>query len=263
MSKIKATAYILTFNSAATLERALHSVRDFDDVLVCDGGSSDDTVRIAQSFGARVVPQEQSCLAQGRVIDFACVRTHAIAHARYPWILALDSDESASPELVQEIAQLMHEPPAPRAYRMPAGIVLDGTLMRHSSNYPGYQVRFFHRDAGAYQKPIHERFIPHTVPHTLRSPWYYYIDSATARDEYEKDIRRDLPLYVTRYRGASLWGRARGMLLVLKNCAVILVHSLRNRLLYQKGEVYPMRLEWLRVVYQWEVLKTIWRTPSK
>ena len=53
--RINATVGILTFNSGKVLRRALESVSDFDDILLCDGGSTDDTLEIARAVGARVM----------------------------------------------------------------------------------------------------------------------------------------------------------------------------------------------------------------
>ena len=49
-TKLPCTVAILTFNSGKSLKRALESVKDFEDILICDGGSTDDTVEIARAF---------------------------------------------------------------------------------------------------------------------------------------------------------------------------------------------------------------------
>ena len=49
---------MLTYNSEKTLRRALESVKDFDDIILCDGDSTDQTHAIAAEYGARVVRQD-------------------------------------------------------------------------------------------------------------------------------------------------------------------------------------------------------------
>ena len=56
---IHATVGILTFNSAQTLERALESVKDLAEIIICDGGSTDATREIALKYGARIIDQDK------------------------------------------------------------------------------------------------------------------------------------------------------------------------------------------------------------
>jgi len=78
-------------DGAGTLERCLRSAAPFvDRILIGDTGSTDDTVRIALSFGAEVlsIPWEQ---------DFAQARNRLLQQARCDWILYLDADEMLDP----------------------------------------------------------------------------------------------------------------------------------------------------------------------
>ena len=51
----KISIVINTYNAASQLRETLESVRDFDEIVVCDMESTDDTVAIAREYGARVV----------------------------------------------------------------------------------------------------------------------------------------------------------------------------------------------------------------
>ena len=87
MEKIPATVTVLTRNSGKTLERALASVRDFDEIIVCDGGSTDETLEIAHKHGARVIAQDgQFHDAKGKIYDYAGVRNQTLHAARHNWI---------------------------------------------------------------------------------------------------------------------------------------------------------------------------------
>ena len=50
---IKATVGILTFNSAKYLNDCLNSVKNFREILVLDGGSTDQTLNIAKNIIAK------------------------------------------------------------------------------------------------------------------------------------------------------------------------------------------------------------------
>ena len=75
-------------NEEAYLQRCLASVRALvDEIVFVDTGSTDRTVAIAESFGARVfhLPWPD---------DFSVARNYALERATGDWILSLDADES-------------------------------------------------------------------------------------------------------------------------------------------------------------------------
>jgi tetratricopeptide (TPR) repeat protein len=75
-------------NEAANLPRCLRSVRSLvDEIIIVDTGSTDGTVAIAESFGARVTPFAW-------VEDFAAARNESLRLCTGDWVLILDADES-------------------------------------------------------------------------------------------------------------------------------------------------------------------------
>jgi glycosyltransferase involved in cell wall biosynthesis len=82
---------MITKNEAASLAHCLASVRDLvDEMVVVDTGSSDGTVAIAESFGARI----------GRFPwcdDFAAARNESLRLCTGDWVLVLDADEAVDP----------------------------------------------------------------------------------------------------------------------------------------------------------------------
>src|SRR3989344_8657050 len=105
--KIPATAYVLALNSAATLPACLESLRAFDDILVLDGNSTDRTREMAERMGARVVPQSEDPALNLKIENFTAVRQRAFAAARHDWIFQLDSDEGASPEIIESVREIV------------------------------------------------------------------------------------------------------------------------------------------------------------
>ncbi|MEO0824767.1 MAG: tetratricopeptide repeat protein [Cyanobacteria bacterium J06642_9] len=89
-------------NEAANLPQVLESVQGLiDETLVFDTGSTDNTVKIAQSLGAKTasIPWEN---------DFAAARNHTLEQATGDWVLVLDGDEILTPaarELIQPIVR--------------------------------------------------------------------------------------------------------------------------------------------------------------
>lgn len=101
MTPIPASVVILTKNESANIATTIASVTSFDEVIVVDSGSSDDTASIAKNAGARVV---QFSWDGGYPKKKQWSLDHA--GARNTWVLLLDADERPTPALVDEIAKL-------------------------------------------------------------------------------------------------------------------------------------------------------------
>jgi len=98
---------IITFNEEVNIGRTLASVQPLvadgkGEIIVVDSGSTDRTVEIAQSFGAKVFVEEWK--------GFAAQKNSAIDKASGEWILSLDADEEIEPALCGEIMFLFQAP---------------------------------------------------------------------------------------------------------------------------------------------------------
>ena len=87
---------VLTLNEERNLPRCLASVAGCDDLVVLDSGSTDGTVAIARTAGARVAARPFD--------NFAGQRNYAQREIafRHPWVFHLDADEQFTPELFTE-----------------------------------------------------------------------------------------------------------------------------------------------------------------
>jgi glycosyltransferase involved in cell wall biosynthesis len=253
MEKIKASVGILTKNSGKTIRRALESVQDFDDIIICDGGSFDDTLAIAREFGTRLIPQNiQFLRTDGRIKDYAGVRNQCLDAAQHDWFLYIDSDETISDGLRDEIRDAIHYDRKNLAYRVPIKIVMDGRVIEYSSNYPGYQYRFFNRKSGArFVKPVHERvdIDPREVPvGTFKNPWHTH----TTREYWRHFLRHSAyyrPLEVDLFCKAPFSAYLR--YIVWRNIRTslgVLVRATKNYLRHGFKDSMPISGEWARVM---------------
>lgn len=96
------SVFVITRNEADRIATTLQSVREWaDEMLVIDSGSTDDTVAIAESLGARVIVREWDGYGpQKRFGEMAC---------RNDWLLNLDADEEIDPALADSIAAVFPE----------------------------------------------------------------------------------------------------------------------------------------------------------
>lgn len=96
---IKVSVVIIVKNGGSIFHRCLESLRDFDEVVVYNNDSTDDTPLIAASYSnVRFI--------EGEFIGFGPTKNVAAEYAKYDWVLSLDADEVLNTEIVQEIKNL-------------------------------------------------------------------------------------------------------------------------------------------------------------
>ena len=148
-STIPISVVIPTLNEGSRLGEALATVRWADEVIVADGGSTDDTIEVAEDAGAIVLN------VPGRTIG--AQRNAAISVARHRWILALDADEAVTPELRKSLERLCREDhPSHVAYRIRSRNWHLGTELRHGPWGRDWKVRVFSRDQRFSDAHVHE-----------------------------------------------------------------------------------------------------------
>jgi glycosyltransferase involved in cell wall biosynthesis len=138
------TAVILTLNEAEHLPRCLESVKSVGaSALVVDCFSTDETFRIAESHGAKVV--------QHPFLNYASQFNWALSQldGTVDWVLRLDADEYLTPILVDEIKNRM-----PLMGTQVAGVycgrrmTFQGKLIRFGGVFPIRVLRLFRNGRG-------------------------------------------------------------------------------------------------------------------
>ena len=104
---------IITFNEEANIGCTLASVQPLiadgmGEIIVVDSGSTDRTVEIAESYGAKVFVEEWK--------GFAAQKNSAIDKATGDWILSLDADEEVDGELLAVLTGLGDNGQIPREW---------------------------------------------------------------------------------------------------------------------------------------------------
>ncbi len=153
------SAVIIAFNEAGRIGRCIDSLRFADEVIVLDGGSSDDTVAIARARGARV---EIAAEWPG----FGPQKNRALALADGDWILSLDADEWVDATLASAITAATADAASPAVWRMPRRSRFCGQVMRHSGWWPDHVTRLWRRGSAHFSDDlVHERVIagPSTI----------------------------------------------------------------------------------------------------
>jgi tetratricopeptide (TPR) repeat protein len=133
-------------NEAASIAKALQSIRPFvDQMIVLDTGSDDTTAQIAIRMGAEVHFTEWRD-------NFSLARNQALTLLRTDWVLHLDADEEADGNSFMENLHLLQDPEC-------GGITVQliNKLQGGAESIHRY-TRLFRRHPGiSYQGAIHEQ----------------------------------------------------------------------------------------------------------
>lgn len=144
----KISVIINTYNAEQHLRKVLDSVKDFDEVVVCDMESTDHTLEIAKEYGCKVVtfPKENHTCCEP-------ARTFAIQSASNKWAFVVDADEIVTPELREELYQIIQQPNVAAGYYIPRQNMFMSMFVRDF--HYDYQLRFLVREGTEWPPYIH------------------------------------------------------------------------------------------------------------
>lgn len=213
------SAVLITLNEEHNIARTLGALAFADEVLVVDSGSTDRTVEICRSMGARVLHRDFD--------GFGPQKRYSVAQATHDWVLHLDADEVVSPELGRAVRALLDagEPPC-AAYRLARLTVFMGRPLLHGPTARELHLRLFDRRRAEWtDAPVHEQVVTRDPVGELPGTVLHY----TTRDL--SDAIRKLDRYSSLAAGELVRrGKRRG---ILKMIFTVPVQFLRHYLLYQ------------------------------
>jgi (heptosyl)LPS beta-1,4-glucosyltransferase len=165
---VKLSVTVITKNEAADIDAALASVAWADEIVVVDSQSTDDTAAIARRHTDRVVVREWP--------GYIEQKNYAASIASHDWILSLDADERATPELASEITSLMAgSSPRAAGFRIPRVTWHLGRWIRTTDWYPDYQLRLYDRRAAQWTGTyVHEAVTVRGETGRLRGELQHY-----------------------------------------------------------------------------------------
>lgn len=154
---------LATYNEAENIGRCLQHVEEWaDEIVIVDGGSTDDTVKIAKRHTVRIIRANNPPM-------FHINKQRAIDACFSNWILQLDADEVVPKELKKEIQQVINSPHFAEAsrgtqpingYWIPRRNFFLGTFLNKGGQYPDYTLRLYRRGKGKLPcKSVHEQAI--------------------------------------------------------------------------------------------------------
>lgn len=156
-TKMKLSVALAVHNEQDNLGACLESIKDLaSEIVIVDGESSDKTVEIAESYGAKVMVEENRS-------NFHINKQHAIDACEGEWILQLDADERVSSMLADEIRKIVTADLSAGAsaqadaYYIKRRNYFLGKWMNKGGMYPDPVIRFFRKGkAKLPQASVHE-----------------------------------------------------------------------------------------------------------
>lgn len=159
---------LITKNEEANLKDCLESVSFANEIIIVDSQSTDQTISIAQSFGAKV---EITSDWPG----FGPQKNRALNLATQDWVLSIDADERVTPELKNEILEVIQSNSGQDCYAIPRSSWYCGRFMKHSGWYPDYVDRLFKRGTAKFSDHlVHERLLPNGDAGQLKNHFLHY-----------------------------------------------------------------------------------------
>ncbi|GAB5497477.1 MAG: glycosyltransferase family 2 protein [Phycisphaerales bacterium] len=116
---------IVCKDSASTIGRTLDSVRDLaDEIVAVDSGSTDATLEMLRDADARIIESEW--------LGYVRTKQLALDSCEGDWVLALDSDESPLPELIDCIKAALDCPGEHTGFEVNRKVFVHGKALNHA-----------------------------------------------------------------------------------------------------------------------------------
>jgi glycosyltransferase involved in cell wall biosynthesis len=167
MEKLPISVVVIARNEEHNMADCLKSVAWAGEIVVLDDNSTDKTVEISKQYTDKVSSRKMDI--EGRH------RNYAYSLASNKWVLSLDADERATPELEAELRKLFKTEIKDKAYSIPIKNFIGKRWIKYAGWYPAPKVRLFDKDHFKYEEAeVHPRvFIDGTCGHLTKDILHY------------------------------------------------------------------------------------------
>ncbi len=136
---------VITKNEDSRIRECLESVHRWaNEIIVVDDYSTDETVAVASEYTTKIFKRRMDIEGKHR--------NYAYALAGNEWVFSLDADERVSPELRDEIAQVLLNNPVCNGYTVPRKNFMGKTWVRYGGMYPSAQLKLFKKSKFKYDE---------------------------------------------------------------------------------------------------------------
>lgn len=178
---------MVVYNESIRLKDALPKLRLlFDEIVIIDQASCDDTVQIARMYADRLIIDKHwgsSCYSRNLNLE----------NTKNDWVLTLDADEEITPDFIGNMRSLVEQPYD--GYFLKMSHLIDGV---HQSD--GLKYRFYKKQNVHNVIKLHGGSSPTPGSRTLSIKDYYCLIENKSKIEYENDHHR----YISMTRDMSI-----------------------------------------------------------
>lgn len=146
------SAVVLVKNEGKNIEACLKSLQFYDEIVVIDDFSTDNTVNIAKKYTAHVFQHHLND-------DFATQRNFGLQKVKGEWALFVDADERVSPELAEEVKSVTSnklQATRENGFYIKRQDIFLGKSLRFGEAGTIKLLRLAKKNAGKWQRPVHE-----------------------------------------------------------------------------------------------------------
>lgn len=175
----KLSLFVITKNSADTVEHCLKSVQGLaDEIIIVDSFSEDNTKEIAQKYGAQFY--------QRKFINFQDQKQFALDKCSCEWVLNLDADEELSPKLKQKISKIINSPVKEKLFFIQEQVTFLGRQMKYSGLTGKFHERLAYRAGTKYTGgAVHEK-LTNDGPKKYLKYCFYHTPYTSIEQYFEK-----------------------------------------------------------------------------
>lgn len=149
--KTPVSVVVIVKNGAEFIVDMLETLKEFDEVLVYDNGSTDGTQAKLSAFN-------NVRLIEGEFLGFGPTKHKAVTLAKNDWVLSLDVDERVSENLTTSIKEVDFSQPC--AFAVLRENHFMGKKVRFSGWGNDWLIRFFHRSVANFNDSmVHENVV--------------------------------------------------------------------------------------------------------
>lgn len=148
----KISSVVITYNSEATLDLVLSSLKPISaEIVLLDSGSTDGTLRIAGNHNCRIYYRAFTGYGEQKV--------YAVSLASNDWILSVDADEVLSSEIQKEIFEHFNQETVEyNGFYLPIALVFLKKVFRYGAESQTLRLRIFNKKSGNFNNDsLHEK----------------------------------------------------------------------------------------------------------
>ncbi len=148
-NQVKVSCVIITFNEEENLVECLKSVSWCDEITLVDSGSTDNTIKIAEKYGAKIYKRDFP--------GYGEQKQYAVSLASNDWILSIDADEIITKELQESILKRFSSSDLPEGFLIHRRLFFLEKEFKYGRESKELILRLFNRKFGNFNSAkVHE-----------------------------------------------------------------------------------------------------------